>query len=50
MILQNDKFPPAGSRITKIKVHFKTRLSPYCPFTTRDSGSLGDSFGFPVTQ
>ena len=44
------KFPPAGSRITKIKVHFRTRLSPYCPFTTGDSGSLGDSFGFPVTQ
>ena len=44
------KFPPAGSRITKIKVHFRTRLSPYCPFTTGDSGSLGDSFGFPVSQ
>ncbi len=45
-----DKFPPAGSKITKIKVHFRTRLSPYCPFTTGDSGSLGDKFGFPVTQ
>ena len=44
------KFPPAGSKITKIKVHFRTRLSPYCPFTTGDSGSLGDNFGFPVTQ
>ena len=44
------RFPPAGSTITKIKVHFRTRLSPYCPFTTGDSGSLGDNFGFPVTQ
>ena len=44
------RFPPAGSKITKIKVHFRTRLSPYCPFTTGDSGSLGDNFGFPVTQ
>ena len=44
------KFPPAGSKITRIKVHFRTRLSPYCPFTTGDSGSLGDNFGFPVTQ
>ena len=44
------KFPPAGSRITKIKVHFRTRLSPYCPGTIGDSGSLGDNFGFPVTQ
>ncbi|MFC4262117.1 hypothetical protein ACFOWM_04475 [Ferruginibacter yonginensis] len=43
-------FPPAGSRITRIKVHFRTRLSPYCPFTSGDSGSLGDNFGFPVTQ
>ena len=46
----SSKFPPAGSRITKIKVHFRTRLSPYCPFTSGDSGSLGDNFGFPVTQ
>lgn len=44
------RFPPAGSIITKIKVHFRTRLSPYCPFTTGDSGSLGDNFGFPITQ
>jgi hypothetical protein len=44
------KFPPAGSRITKIKVHFRTRLSPYCPGTVGDSGSLGDNFGFTVTQ
>ncbi|MBC7886544.1 MAG: hypothetical protein H7Z13_01545 [Ferruginibacter sp.] len=44
------KFPPAGSKITKIKVHFRTRLSPYCPGTVGDSGSLGDNFGFPVTQ
>ncbi len=44
------KFPPAGSRITKIKVHFRTRLSPYCPGTVGDSGSLGDNFGFPITQ
>ena len=46
----SNKFPPAGSRITKIKVHFRTRLSPYCPGTVGDSGSLGDNFGFPVTQ
>ncbi len=44
------KFPPAGSIITRIKVHFRTRLSPYCPGTVGDSGSLGDNFGFPVTQ
>ena len=44
------KFPPAGSKITKIKVHFRTKASPYCPFTTGDSGALGDNFGFPVTQ
>lgn len=43
-------FPPAGSKITRIKVHFRTRLSPYCPGTVGDSGSLGDNFGFPVTQ
>jgi hypothetical protein len=41
------KFPPAGSKITKIKVHFRTRLSPYCPGTVGDAGSLGDNFGFP---
>ena len=46
----SNKFPPAGSKITKIKVHFRTRLSPYCPGTVGDSGSLGDNFGFPVTQ
>ena len=46
----SNKFPPAGSRITKIKVHFRTRLSPYCPGTVGDSGSLGDNFGFPITQ
>jgi hypothetical protein len=46
----SNKFPPAGSRITKIKVHFRTRLSPYCPGTVGDSGSLGDNFGFPVVQ
>lgn len=46
----SNKFPPAGSRITRIKVHFRTRLSPYCPFTTGDSGSLGDNFGFVITQ
>ena len=46
----SNKFPPAGSKITKIKVHFRTRLSPYCPFTSGDSGSLGDNFGFVVTQ
>ena len=46
----SNKFPPAGSQITKIKVHFRTRLSPYCPGTVGDSGSLGDNFGFPVTQ
>lgn len=44
------KFPPAGSKISKIKVHFRTKLSPYCPFTTGDAGSLGDSFSFPVNQ
>ena len=44
------KFPPAGSKITKIKVHFRTRLSPYCPGTVGDSGSLGDNFGFPISQ
>lgn len=43
-------FPPAGSKITRIKVHFRTRLSPYCPFTTGDSGSLGDNFGFVISQ
>jgi hypothetical protein len=42
------KFPPAGSKITKIKVHFRTRLSPYCPGTVGDAGSLGDNFGFPL--
>ncbi|OAQ42360.1 hypothetical protein A5893_04415 [Pedobacter psychrophilus] len=41
------KFPPAGSKITKIKVHFRTRLSPYCPGTVGDAGSLGDNFGIP---
>ena len=46
----SNKFPPAGSKITKIKVHFRTRLSPYCPGTVGDSGSLGDNFGFPITQ
>ena len=46
----SNKFPPAGSKITKIKVHFRTRLSPYCPGTVGDSGSLGDNFAFPVTQ
>lgn len=46
----SSKFPPAGSRITRIKVHFRTRLSPYCPFTTGDAGSLGDNFGFVITQ
>ena len=46
----SNKFPPAGSKITKIKVHFRTRLSPYCPGTVGNSGSLGDNFGFPVTQ
>ncbi|MCY7293762.1 MAG: hypothetical protein LH615_16415 [Ferruginibacter sp.] len=46
----SNKFPPVGSKITRIKVHFRTRLSPYCPFTTGDSGSLGDNFGFTVTQ
>lgn len=46
----SSKFPPAGSKITKIKVHFRTRLSPYCPGTVGDSGSLGDNFGFTVTQ
>ncbi len=46
----SNKFPPAGSKITKIKVHFRTRLSPYCPGTVGDSGSLGDNFGFPVLQ
>lgn len=44
------RFPPAGSRITRIKVHIRTRLSPYCPFTSGDAGTLGDSFAFPVTQ
>ncbi|MDA9555422.1 hypothetical protein N9R54_04235 [Pelobium sp.] len=42
------KFPPAGSKITRIKVHFRTRLSPYCPGTVGDAGSLGDNFGFPL--
>ncbi len=42
------KFPPAGSKITKIKVHFRTRLSPYCPGTTGDAASLGDNFAFPL--
>ncbi len=46
----SSKFPPAGSKITKIKVHFRTRLSPYCPFTSGDAGSLGDNFGFVITQ
>ncbi|HEX7366706.1 MAG TPA: hypothetical protein VF273_06410 [Pelobium sp.] len=41
------KFPPAGSKIIKIKVHFRTRLSPYCPGTVGDAGSLGDKFGIP---
>jgi hypothetical protein len=44
------KFPPAGSRITKVKVHIRTRLSPYCPFTSGDAGTTGDNFSFPVTQ
>lgn len=44
------KFPVAGSKITKIKVHFRTKLSPYCPGTVGDSGSLGDNYSFPVTQ
>ena len=44
------KFPPAGSKITRIKVHIRTRLSPYCPFTTGDAGTTGDNFSFPVTQ
>lgn len=48
--LGSSKFPPAGSKITRIKVHFRTRLSPYCPFTTGDAGSLGDNFGFVITQ
>ncbi len=44
------KFPPAGSKITKIKAHIRTRLSPYCPGTTGDAATLGDNFAFPVTQ
>ena len=44
------KFPPAGSKITQIKVQFRTRLSPYCPGNTGASGTLGDKLSFPVTQ
>ena len=48
----NPKAPPAGSKITSIKIQFRSRFNPYGPQgnSAGNAANGGDQFSFPVTQ